>query len=114
MTLSLTSTKNVTYNRGLLEPIGEELTLTELRVEGAIPPELTGRYFRNGIDPVPDMDPGHAFLCPGMIHGLRIREGRAEWYRNRYVRTPPSDTRPNSPSTPTATSSSSTPRTTPM
>ncbi|GAA5099577.1 carotenoid oxygenase family protein [Nocardia iowensis] len=88
MSLSLTSTTKVHYNRGLLEPIGEELTLTELQVVGAIPPELTGRYFRNGIDPVPEMDPGHAFLCPGMIHGIRLRDGRAEWYRNRYVRTP--------------------------
>jgi carotenoid cleavage oxygenase len=23
-----------------------------------------------------------------MVHGLRLRDGRAEWYRNRYVRNP--------------------------
>ena len=23
-----------------------------------------------------------------MVHGLRLRDGRAEWYRNRYVRDP--------------------------
>jgi carotenoid cleavage dioxygenase-like enzyme len=24
----------------------------------------------------------------GMVHGVRLRGGRAEWYRNRWVRTP--------------------------
>ena len=23
-----------------------------------------------------------------MVHGLRLRDGKAEWYRNRYVRGP--------------------------
>jgi carotenoid cleavage dioxygenase len=27
----------------------------------------------------------HWFMGDGMIHGIRLREGRAEWYRNRYV-----------------------------
>ncbi|MFD0854590.1 carotenoid oxygenase family protein, partial [Actinomadura adrarensis] len=30
---------------------------------------------------------GHWFSGPGMIHGIRFRDGRAEWYRNRWVRT---------------------------
>ena len=28
----------------------------------------------------------HWFLGTGMVHGLRIRDGQVEWYRNRYVR----------------------------
>ncbi len=23
-----------------------------------------------------------------MVHGIRLRDGRAEWYRNRWVHTP--------------------------
>ena len=30
----------------------------------------------------------HPFLGDGMIHGIRLRDGNAEWYRNRYVQTP--------------------------
>ncbi|MBX6387151.1 MAG: carotenoid oxygenase family protein, partial [Microbispora sp.] len=30
---------------------------------------------------------GHWFVGHGMIHGIRLRDGRAEWYRNRWVRT---------------------------
>jgi carotenoid cleavage dioxygenase len=30
----------------------------------------------------------HPFLGDGMVHGVRLRDGKAEWYRNRYVRTP--------------------------
>src|SRR3712207_9117334 len=28
----------------------------------------------------------HWCLGPGMVHGVRLRDGRAEWYRNRWVR----------------------------
>ena len=28
----------------------------------------------------------HWFLGSGMVHGVRLRDGRAEWYRNRWVR----------------------------
>ena len=28
----------------------------------------------------------HWFIGAGMVHGVRLREGRAEWYRNRWVR----------------------------
>ena len=30
----------------------------------------------------------HWFLADGMVHGIRIRDGKAEWYRNRWVRGP--------------------------
>ena len=30
----------------------------------------------------------HWFVGDGMIHGIEISEGKANWYRNRYVRTP--------------------------
>jgi hypothetical protein len=31
----------------------------------------------------------HWFLGAGMVHGVRLRDGRAEWYRNRWFRFPP-------------------------
>lgn len=68
-------------------PVREELTATDLEVTGVLPDHLDGRYLRIGPNPV--VDPGeryHWFLGDGMVHGVRLREGRAEWYRNRWVR----------------------------
>ena len=58
------------------------------RSPGTIPDQLDGRYLRNGPNPVVAPDPAayHWFLGSGMVHGVRLREGRAEWYRNRWVR----------------------------
>ncbi len=41
---------------------------------------------RNGPNPV-DGTSSHWFLGNGMVHGVRLHDGRASWYRNRYVRT---------------------------
>ena len=73
--------------RGNGRPVTEELTLTDLRVTGTIPAELDGRYVRNGANPFTGMS-DHPFFGDGMVHGVRLRDGAAEWYRNRYVRTP--------------------------
>lgn len=72
---------------GHLTPVPDEIDAVDLPVEGALPPELSGRYLRNGPNPLPGEDPGHLFLGHGMIHGVRLRAGRAEWYRNRWIRT---------------------------
>ncbi|MEZ5238915.1 MAG: carotenoid oxygenase family protein [Microthrixaceae bacterium] len=75
---------------GNFAPVAEEVTAFELPVEGELPAELSGRYLRNGPNPIEAVDPGthHWFLGDGMVHGLRIDEGRAAWYRNRYVGSP--------------------------
>ncbi|WP_183098094.1 carotenoid oxygenase family protein [Nocardioides pelophilus] len=68
-------------------PVHEELTATDLSITGALPDHLDGRYLRIGPNPV--IDPGdryHWFLGDGMVHGVRLRDGRAAWYRNRWVR----------------------------
>ncbi|GHE28918.1 carotenoid cleavage dioxygenase [Streptosporangium violaceochromogenes] len=75
------------YLTGDLAPVPDEIGAVDLPVTGTLPAELTGRYFRNGPNPLPGRDPGHWFGGQGMIHGLRLRDGRAEWYRNRWVRT---------------------------
>ncbi|MCY4215096.1 MAG: carotenoid oxygenase family protein [Gammaproteobacteria bacterium] len=73
--------------RGNGRPISEERTLRHLKVTGTIPAELDGRFVRNGANPFTGTS-SHPFLGDGMLHGIRIRDGRAEWYRNRYVQTP--------------------------
>ncbi len=73
--------------RGNGRPIQEERTLTDLKVHGTIPPELNGRYVRNGANPLSGTS-AHPFFGDGMLHGIRLRDGKAEWYHNRYVKTP--------------------------
>lgn len=75
------------YLTGLRAPVPDEIGAVDLPVTGTLPAELTGRYFRNGPNPLPGQDPGHWFTGHGMVHGVRLRDGRAEWYRNRWVRT---------------------------
>ncbi|MGI9643683.1 MAG: carotenoid oxygenase family protein [Ilumatobacteraceae bacterium] len=67
-------------------PVFDEVTLTGLEVKGAIPPELEGRYVRNGANPQTG-ESAHWFLGDGMIHGIELSGGTANWYKNRYVRT---------------------------
>jgi carotenoid cleavage dioxygenase-like enzyme len=75
------------YLTGQYAPVPDEIDAVDLAVEGTLPAELDGRYLRNGPNPLPGTDPGHWFLGHGMLHGVRLRGGRAEWYRNRWVRT---------------------------
>ncbi|AKJ67906.1 hypothetical protein PATSB16_17630 [Pandoraea thiooxydans] len=77
---------------GQLRPLEAETSVTDLAVEGALPPELDGLYVRNSFNPHPALSggdgvPAHLFLGDGMIHGVRLAAGRACWYRNRWVRT---------------------------
>jgi carotenoid cleavage dioxygenase len=78
------------YLIGNLAPVREEVTAVDLPVEGTIPADLTGRFLRNGPNPIGDVDPAtyHWFTGDGMVHGIRLRDGKAEWYRNRWVRSP--------------------------
>ncbi len=70
-------------------PVSEEVTALDLPVVGQIPEELAGRWLRNGPNPaneVADVAKHHWFSGDGMVHGVRLRGGKAEWYRNRWVR----------------------------
>ncbi|GHF82966.1 carotenoid cleavage dioxygenase [Kitasatospora xanthocidica] len=82
------------YLTGHYTPAVDEITATGLTVEGTLPPELTGRLVRNSHNPKPGITPTHWFKGSGMVHGIRLRDGRAEWYRNRWVRTPALDGAP--------------------
>ncbi|MFF8594091.1 carotenoid oxygenase family protein [Streptomyces sp. NPDC015220] len=76
------------FLEGSFEPVAEELTAFDLPVTGRLPRELNGRLLRNGPNVLGLEDPRahHWMLGEGMVHGVRLRDGRAEWYRNRWVR----------------------------
>ncbi|MFB7126533.1 carotenoid oxygenase family protein [Kitasatospora sp. NPDC056273] len=69
-------------------PVEEEVTAFDLPVTGTIPAELNGRYLRNGPNGMRPEDPRprHLFAGYAMVHGVRLLDGRARWYRNRLVR----------------------------
>jgi len=72
---------------GNFAPVADERTATDLPVTGEIPEELEGRLLRIGPNPIAaDPETYHWFLGNGMVHGVALRDGRALWYRNRFVR----------------------------
>jgi carotenoid cleavage dioxygenase-like enzyme len=74
------------YLQNEYAPVHEERDVFELKVVGAIPPELDGVFLRNGPN-MKGRDLGHKFCGHGMVHAVAFRDGNALWYRNRYVRT---------------------------
>jgi carotenoid cleavage dioxygenase len=75
------------YLEGNFAPVEVETTAFDLPVTGAVPRELEGRLLRIGPNPAGPVNPKihHWFTGSGMVHGVRLRGGKAEWYRNRYV-----------------------------
>ena len=96
----LAACSDSTPNRYLLDnyaPVAEELTSKALNVIGELPKDLIGRYLRIGPNPGTEIDPGshHWFLGRGMVHGIRLDEGRADWYRSRFIGAPEDGNSPN-------------------
>ena len=76
-----------TFLEGNFAPVHEEVTADDLRVIGKLPKELDGMFVRNGPNPMfPPRGNYHWFDGDGMLHGVRLRDGKAS-YRNRYVQT---------------------------
>ena len=72
---------------GIHRPMDSEITLEDLTVAGTIPSELDGRYLRIGPNPAkPEAKGYHWFTGDGMVHGIALKEGKALWYRNRWIR----------------------------
>jgi carotenoid cleavage oxygenase len=90
MTSLQTAESRNPYLEGFLAPVDAEVTATDLKVTGHIPEHLHGRYLRNGPNPAAEVDPAtyHWFTGDGMVHGVALRDGKACWYRNRWVRSP--------------------------
>jgi Retinal pigment epithelial membrane protein len=83
--------KNNLFLQGNYAPVVDEHRAVRLDevVEGAIPPELNGIFMRNGPNPLPGQTskPYHWFDGHGMIHSVRIKNGKAS-YTNNYIPTP--------------------------
>ncbi|MCB1698663.1 MAG: carotenoid oxygenase family protein [Pseudomonadales bacterium] len=75
------------YLHGVYAPTLNELDVEGLAVEGEVPADLVGAYFRNGPNPVyQPKNRYHPFDGDGMVHGVYFRDGKAG-YRNRYIQT---------------------------
>ncbi|AQV16009.1 carotenoid oxygenase family protein [Acinetobacter pittii] len=74
---------------GPFAPVKEEISSTNLLVQGEIPTSLNGVFLRMGPNPLEVKNPANYnwFLGDGMVHGLRLNNGKALWYKNRYVGT---------------------------
>jgi carotenoid cleavage dioxygenase-like enzyme len=81
------STESNQFLSGNFAPVSSETATERLRVRGQIPGHLDGRLLRIGPNPVGlvDSESYHWFTGTGMVHGIRIREGRADWYRSRFT-----------------------------
>lgn len=81
------------FLEGSFAPVNQESTFTRLEVTGQIPTELDGILARIGPNPITPPNPStyHWFVGDGMVHGLRLLNGEAVWYRNRWVGTDPAN-----------------------
>ena len=83
----VTTIKFNPYLMSNFAPVSKEITTNNLEIKGELPRDLSGMYLRNG--PNPQFAPLGRYDWmdgDGMLHGIRISGGRAE-YRNRYVQT---------------------------
>src|SRR5262245_52887306 len=73
------------FLQGNFAPWRMEGDAPDLEVIGDLPRDLNGTFYRNGPNPAFE-PPGryHWFDGDGMIHAIRLEDGRAS-YRNRYV-----------------------------
>jgi len=73
------------YLTGNFGPWRVEGDAVDLEVVGKLPDGLNGTFYRNGPNPAYEpLGKYHWFDGDGMIHAIRIADGRAS-YRNRYV-----------------------------
>jgi carotenoid cleavage dioxygenase len=79
---------NDPFLTGAMAPFGAECDAPDLVIEGELPADLAGTYYRNGPDPLHPPREGdvyHWFDGDGMIQCFEIGNGRIAW-RNRWVR----------------------------
>lgn len=79
---------------GAFAPVYWESTVPRLKIHGRLPAALDGLFTQIGPNPV--RPPRHTdvgryqwFRQDGMVSGIRLRGGQAEWFRNRWIRSTP-------------------------
>lgn len=77
------------YFTGPNEPVGKEVDLRGLRVEGTLPPEVRGSFFRAVPDPAypPKFDTDHTLSGDGMISRVSFHGDGTADFAIRFVRT---------------------------
>ena len=75
------------YLSGNYAPLRMECDATDVIVEGELPRDLRGAFFRTGPNPqYPPLGDYHWFSGDGMIHAFYFEDGEVS-YKNRWVRT---------------------------
>lgn len=76
------------FLQGAFAPIDTEYDVSEVTVvEGEIPRDLNGTFYRNGPNQqFPPLGDYHLFAGDGMTHAFHIENGKVS-YRNRWIRT---------------------------
>jgi carotenoid cleavage dioxygenase-like enzyme len=79
---------NHPYLSGHHEPVRFEATAPDLIVDGDLPDDLSGVFYRNGPEPLYPTREGdyHWFDGDGMVYAMHFEDGRVS-LRNRWVRT---------------------------
>ena len=75
------------YLHGFYAPVMTEVTADDLEVEGTIPADMYGAYYRQSPNPMfrPKFD-HHFFDGDGMVYGIYFRDGKVSFSR-KYVKT---------------------------
>ncbi len=75
------------FLQGFFEPLQMECDAPDLIIEGEIPKDLHGSFYRNGPNPrYAPLGQHHLFAGDGMTHAFHIEDGRVS-YNNRWIRT---------------------------
>ena len=81
------SAKTPFWLQGNFAPLLNENEQSNLVIEGTIPSDLNGRYLRTGPNPMSGPT-HHWFLGDGMVHGIELSGGSANWFKSKLVQTP--------------------------
>lgn len=81
------------FLQGNYVPVASEITKFDLAVEGRLPLALSGTYVRTGPNALAVTDPSthHWFNGTGMLHGVSLQGGKANWYKARWIEPPDAD-----------------------
>lgn len=75
------------FLQGYYEPLTAECTAPDLVIEGEMPRDLNGTFYRNGPNPqMPPENEYHFFTGDGMIHAFNFDNGRVS-HMNRWAQT---------------------------
>lgn len=76
------------YLSGMYAPVPETVQY-QFDVQGEIPQSLNGILLRSGPNPLHQPQPGHHhwFMGDGMLHGLKLEQGEAKWFKSKFIQT---------------------------